>query len=154
MAKPAGWRKEPARHSLAAKGVKTGRVQRRSAPHGLASGLDGRYNGYKNYETWSVSLWLSNEQFLDDQMGELADQAVAEAPDDSNVKTNIWSEREAARYNLSKMIKDWVDEDRENVPGMRENNMYTQLLDGALSDVDWGEVADGYLEDRIKTLKG
>ena len=25
---------------------------------------DGSYNGYQNYQTWNVCLWLSNDEFL------------------------------------------------------------------------------------------
>lgn len=42
MAKPAGWRKEPARHALAAKGIKTGNVHGGNAMSGPAQSITRR----------------------------------------------------------------------------------------------------------------
>jgi hypothetical protein len=38
-----------------------------------------RYNGWSNYETWNVHLWLSNEEGVDNHCCDLARQVVAEA---------------------------------------------------------------------------
>jgi hypothetical protein len=158
--KPVGWRQEPARHALAAKGLATSKhgrqLQKDVALSFRKAGLHpaGGYSGYKNYETWAVALWLSNEEYTDQIMNQLADEAVSGAPADTNVKSNIWTEREAARYNLSQTIKGWIEDDRDNQHGLRENDLYNDLLNAALSDVDWAEVADQYLEDKIGKLKG
>ena len=76
------------------------------------------YNGWKNHATWLVSLWLDADGFDESMM-----------PD--------------SRYDATKTIKDWVDEliaYQNPIPGLAAD-----LIDSALSDVDWYELADKYI---------
>ena len=85
-----------------------------------------RYNGWKNYETWCVNLWLSsNDQGTYETMREL----VAEAD---------------TSYNAGQAIREYVEEFN---PLEDQATMYTDLLNGALSLVDWRKVAEAFSED-------
>ena len=96
-----------------------------------------RYNGWENYETWCVNLWLGNDQGSDTYWREAAQEAFDEAEADHPLTRS-----EKARHVLADRLKDEV---HEGVPD--ESTMYSDLLGAALSEVNWGEVADGFLED-------
>lgn len=82
------------------------------------------YNGWKNYATWCVKLWLDNEHGLYLDMVELA-----------KVHGDV--------YELSKAIENYV---RELVPNT-EPSMFTDLLGAQLDSVDWYEIAEHYFEE-------
>jgi hypothetical protein len=85
------------------------------------------YNGWKNYETWLVNLWITNEESSYEYYRELVRKAK--------------SDGEAA-----KALKDSVEEGCDEFVGNR-GNLYTDLLNGALSSVDWFEVVKALKED-------
>ena len=92
---------------------------------------DSTYNGWKNYETWNVKLWLDNEYGSYIEVTDQAKQAV---------------EAETERYEFADWLKDYVEEilfpeDAE------PSGLAADLLRGALSDVDWFEIAEAYLSD-------
>lgn len=102
------------------------------------------YNGYENYETWAIALWLNNEHGDYDrwtvQAAILKDNA-AEAP---RVEEGIWTEAEAVRYELANEIKEAVKEGNPLADGA---SLYTDLLGAALGSVNWSEVANSFIEE-------
>ena len=89
------------------------------------------YNGWKNYETWLVALWIDNDQSTYSYARELRDQ---------------FKENEYSRYDLSHALKDWIEEDN---PLMDNADLFTDLLQSALDEVDWYEIADNYLTEEV-----
>lgn len=75
------------------------------------------YNGWTNYETWCVNLWLTNDQ--------ASYFTICSLPD-------------------AEAIKDYVDQLRcyEEVSGM-----FADLLTSALQSVNWHEIYDGLHEE-------
>jgi hypothetical protein len=59
---------------------------------------DETYNGWKNYPTWCVNLWLENDQGLYETTVEIVEGQ--HNPSD-----------ETFRYNVMQAIKDWVRDD-------------------------------------------
>jgi len=102
------------------------------------------YNGWKNYETWGVHLWLTNEESTYNQCRDLARQAVAEAPECEQVTNRIWTIEEARKFLLADRLRECVEE-------MNPLNdvalMFTDLLNAAISEVEWHEIADAFLEE-------
>jgi hypothetical protein len=86
------------------------------------------YNGWTNYETWAVKLWLDNDQGSQEMAFEMA--------------------REAQRSKYPRaMLADALKEiHEENAPEIG-NNVYSDLLGSALGSVDWYEIAKAFLED-------
>jgi len=89
------------------------------------------YNGWTNYETWCVNLWLTNEQGSDEYWRENAREAWENAADHPSYLTRS----EKARHALADMLKDQVS-DSEMCPLLSEASMYSDLLGAALSEVD------------------
>ena len=80
---------------------------------------DKTYNGWSNYETWNVKLWLDNDGFE-------YDKSMGTEP-----------------YELSVFLKDMVQEDAPDLGA----SMYADLLQGSLAEVDFREIAEAILED-------
>lgn len=93
------------------------------------------YNGWANYETWAVALWIDNEQGSQQAAHELARSHWDDAK-----PTPVLTRSEEARYNLAAQLKDDHEENRPEVAGV-----YSDLLSAALSEVDWQEVANSHL---------
>lgn len=105
---------------------------------------DKRYNGWKNYETWLVGLWLDNDAGSYSQWDERAREIYSESE-----ATQYSSRRDVASSDLAKEIQDEVEEANP----LPSSGLYTDLLTGALSEVDWYEVAEHYLDAIIEEVE-
>ena len=95
------------------------------------------YNGWPNYETWNVNLWISNDEATDTYFHDLARLYSAGEGYRGN--------RQAATYELSKMLKDCIIDGTPDWPA----SLYTDLLSASLDKVDFMEIAASLLEDPI-----
>lgn len=99
------------------------------------------YNGWTNYETWTVGLWLDNDQQSYSYWRAEAARHRREAGNSVQVREGLWTEAEAIRFNLA----DQVLEEIINASPLQEPNLYSDLLSGALAEVNWVEIADHWL---------
>ena len=95
------------------------------------------YNGWTNYETWVVNLWMDNEEGTYDYWREVAQ----EIHNDLEEPTNGLTKMDEAIYLLSDRLKDYHEENRPELPGV-----YGDLIGAALSEVNWEEIAKHLLE--------
>ncbi len=102
------------------------------------------YNGWANYETWCVNLWLSNNEPTYRYCRTLAEDCRSQAPTCRQVQERVWQVPEAAKFLLADRLKEFV-EDRN--PLCNHATVYTDLLNAALSEVNWHEVAEAFLEE-------
>ena len=104
---------------------------------------DDRYNGWSNYETWTVSLWLDNDEHTYRYWRDELKRHRNEARYDPRVRSGVWTEQEATRLNLADQLKDEVT---DAMP-LRQASLYADLLNAALSEVDWLEIVDSWLDE-------
>jgi hypothetical protein len=107
------------------------------------------YNGWKNYETWNVKLWLDNDQGTAEYWAEVAEQIFEDA-----TEVQYRTKSESARYDLADQLKDELEDQNplnnppptwsDEVPSA---SMWHDLLGAAFSEVDWHEIANAFLED-------
>lgn len=109
-------------------------MAKRSTRKTCPSVPDTSYNGWKNYETWAVGLWIDNEEGSYNEAEEMAERAKEEAAEERGDRT--------ARGILADMLKDWLEEGMPEVEGL-----WADLLNAAFGEVDWYEVAEHYLEE-------
>jgi len=102
------------------------------------------YNGWKNYPTWAVNLWLGNDQELYNATLEIVGQGLTYADDHPNVPS-IWTQDEANRFAVADALKTWVTD--ELAPDLGAS-FASDLLGYALGEVDWEEIANAWLDAR------
>lgn len=95
------------------------------------------HNGYHNYETWLVSLWIDNDQHSQELWAEQAEIAWNDAE-----PTEVLTEKENAAYTLAASLKEYF---AEHVP-ISDNGVYLDLLTAALSEVNWDEIARNMID--------
>ena len=81
------------------------------------------HNGWKNYETWCIALWLDNDE---------RSKEIARGDNKEN-------------YYKAKDLQDYVSE--LNPLNDTLATMFHDLLNGALSEVDWREVLEHFQHD-------
>jgi len=102
-----------------------------------------RYNGWTNYETWAVSLWLDNEQSSYLYWREQAARHRQEAPNASDFRRGIVTEEQETRCSLANQLKEEVTD----ASPLCEASLYADLLGAALGEVDWMEIVDHWLSE-------
>ena len=103
-----------------------------------------RDQGWANHATWAVSLWLNNDEGTHLFCRRLAREAVEDADGCDHVNDGVWTRQQARRFMLADRL-------RESLAGLNpltdQPSLFSDLLTAALRDVNYEEVADGFLED-------
>ena len=97
------------------------------------------YNGWTNYETWCVSLWLNNDQGTQERCEEMAQEAWNDAEAGSYL-----TRLEVATRALAGILRDEQVEIADDLVGT--SSMFSDLLTAAMGEVNWDEVAKAFLE--------
>ena len=93
------------------------------------------YNGWHNYETWLVALWLDNDGYAEILRDEAA-KYVRLNQDPTTELADSMKERMQESNPLGDQASFWAD-----------------LLNGALSEVNWFEIASHYIDEVNEELK-
>jgi hypothetical protein len=102
--------------------------------------VSGEYNGWKNYETWVVKLWIDNDGYAGgyETIVEVAEEVARKHADD----------RPAAVRELAKHIEEAIDSDIDHSDAKAlTEGLFADLLGRSLGNVDWEEIAANYLEE-------
>jgi hypothetical protein len=82
-----------------------------------------QYNGWSNYETWAVKLWIDNDEGSQE----------------------YWNERASEAKDVYSLSQELQTEHEENTPAV--TGVYADLLNASLSEVNWHEIAEALRED-------
>lgn len=97
------------------------------------------YSGWTNYETWAVKLWIDNEQSSHEYWREMARESRKVEPQ--------W-DFETKEQAQVRVLSDWLKGELDtNAEGLPQASMYADLLNAALSSVNWREIAESMLGD-------
>lgn len=103
---------------------------------------DETYNGWKNRETWLVSLWMDNEEGSQRHWAQTTRDCILDTGDKT---PNPYADhRMNAQIALAERLKNQHEEDVGEATG--ENGMMADLVGSALSRVDWDSIADHLLD--------
>tara|TARA_Y100000034_G_scaffold116580_1_gene155076 strand:+ start:1507 stop:1869 length:363 start_codon:yes stop_codon:yes gene_type:complete len=97
------------------------------------------YNGWSNYETWAVNLWLGN-----DEAGCALQQELLEQAQNTPNPSEVWTGEEATKFTLADLLKDLIIDGTPDWPA----SLYTDLLGASLDRVDFGEIAASLLDEK------
>lgn len=86
------------------------------------------YQGWTNYETWAIALWMDNEEPLYALTRELARSAA---------------KKEHGQYELADTLKNLV----ENISPNLGTSMFSDLLTHAIDQANYDEIAASLLEE-------
>jgi len=92
------------------------------------------YNGWTNYETWVVNLWMDNDEGSDSYWREQAEECVKV------------DGRENAVTSLSDILKEYHQEGSAEIMQDRAC-VYSDLIGAALFEVNWREIAQHLVDD-------
>ena len=105
---------------------------------------DQTYNGWKNYPTWAVNLWLSNDEGLYNATCEVVESVTAGYDRDQYATEGVPIRVADALREMVEEMGATVDSDFYPVSG-QPVGFTADLLGYALGQVDWLEIADAWL---------
>lgn len=107
---------------------------------------EGGYNGWKNYETWLVGLWMDNDEGTHDYWRERA-QEIKEEGDFGGRGSNEFMPESVTPDDmlLSTIADELKDQHEMMVEEKGLEGFMADLINAALSEVDWRELAEHLL---------
>jgi hypothetical protein len=99
--------------------------------------MDQKYNGWSNYPSWNVKLWLDNDEFHYRSLAE-----VIPTIGDEDTDYGFGHVRERVHI-IREYVQGYVDDNFETP----EVGMLADLYGWALAQVNWHEIAESYATD-------
>lgn len=103
-----------------------------------------KYNGFTNYETWAVKLWIDNEEATSNHWNRVATHIYLNEAREQK----YFSKMEDAIAILSEKIREAHFSAAHDAMqcAMLDNSLYMDMINASLSEVNWHEVARCLLE--------
>ena len=92
---------------------------------------DSTYNGWTNYETWLVNLWIQN----DEELYNILREEVVEAD---------------TLFDAKELLLAWIDNEYDmfiEATGATHGGLLPDLLRGAMQAVNWYEIAKNWRDE-------
>ena len=99
------------------------------------------YNGWYNWETWCVNLWMDNDQGSHEMWREVARDSI-----DADEGTN-W-------FYFEDVLKGYLEALQETMINSDENmGLIHDLLGGAISEVNTREISMHWIADELENIE-
>ncbi len=104
---------------------------------------DKTYNGWTNYETWNIALWMDNDEGSYNYNRERAETVLGKAEENCH-----FTKEENAILTLSHILKAEYNELAQDFleAGKVQRSWIADLMNGALSEVNWHEIANHLID--------
>ncbi len=99
------------------------------------SGDEKGYNGWTNYETWLMALWIDNDQGLYSESRAIVKECIS---------------LKYERYEASHALKEWVESWPEIEEIQDKASFVADLFNSAFSEINWYEIAQNYISEMIE----
>jgi hypothetical protein len=103
---------------------------------------DREYQGWTNYETWCVNLWISNDEHTQREHQALARECVQDARESDETFTRL----QRARLIMADRMKEQFE---ECVCEHTTSGLFADLLQASLDEVNWGEIAAHCIDESL-----
>ena len=108
------------------------------------------YQGYHNYATFLVKVWIDNDQGNVEYWVEQAQDLYINHAED----TKYFTKREEATILLAENMKEYYEERMpESISSDNIGGLWADLLHSALSDVVWIELSGMIMEQALENVK-
>ena len=97
------------------------------------------YQGWANYATWAVKLWIDNEEPAYCHFQALIEERMRKARDEEDTEKEA---RDAAELVIAEALEEFHAECMPTVTGV-----YSDLLQSAFDEVHWHEIAASLVGD-------
>ena len=113
-----------------------------------------KYNGWWNYETWNLKLWLDNDEVTYNMVQEKA-KALIKKHEGDHIED---AATEMVKFNKAEVdLADWLKEyTLDNMPELKAS-FYSDVLSASIREVNFQEIAthicDDILNEDIQKLR-
>jgi hypothetical protein len=100
---------------------------------------DKTYNGWTNYETWNYKLWIDNDAGSYNNYITQAKKIM-----NNSIADKTFTKKENAKFTLMAQLK---NECEENNPLNDNASTYSDMLNAAISEINFYEIASNIIDD-------
>lgn len=105
------------------------------------------YQGWANYETWAVALWLDNDEGSYNYWRERAQEIREEGDFGGRGENEFMRETPEDEKVMLTIADELKDQHEEYVAGVGLEGFAADLLNAALSEVNWREIAENMMRE-------
>lgn len=99
-----------------------------------------KYNGWSNYPTWCVNLWIDNDETIYNEIYLLAEDCYNDAEDEE-----YHTREERAILDFKSILRNYIEE----LDYLDNSSMFADLLSWALEEVNWYELSKSIIMDNV-----